>query len=167
LGRARALVEHDEPDLAVLGYGTMVFNALDAQALVGNDYRVSIYDARFAKPIDMNLIRSLVERGIPILTLEDHGVTGGFGAAVIEACHAAHLPTQRIHRLGIPERWIYQDSRSKQLAEVGLDAESIARTMREIVDDRVRSDPESPAVGRATTSGFEFPSPQPDRAAQD
>jgi deoxyxylulose-5-phosphate synthase len=52
---------------------------------------------------------------------------------VRETCHELGLPTQSIHRLGLPDRWIYQGSRSGQLAEAGIDADSIAKTVRELL----------------------------------
>ncbi len=134
LGKARALRTHDKPDLAILAYGVMALSALEAADQLSSEYRVNVYDARFAKPVDIALVKSLVSAGTPILTIEDHSLTGGFGSCVLEAAHSAGLPTTAIHRLGLPEKWIYQDSRSKQLAEVGLDAPSIARTIRAILD---------------------------------
>ena len=130
LGKARALVTHEAPDVAVLAYGVMAINALDAVDLVGEDVRVDVYDARFAKPVDMELIRSLLERGVAVVTVEDHGITGGFGAAVIEAASDMGLDSGQITRCGFPDRWVYQASRTEQLAEVGLDAESIAGVLR-------------------------------------
>ena len=132
LGKARALVEHDEPDVAVLGYGVMAINAMDAVNLLGPEHRVSVYDARFAKPVDTELLTSLLERRIPIVTIEDHGPHGGFGAAVVEAASDLGLDAGLIRRLSLPDRWVYQDGRGAQLAEVGLDAPSIARAIREV-----------------------------------
>ncbi len=97
-------------------------------------YSVAVYDARFAKPVDIDLIRSLIEAGTPILTIEDHALIGGFGTCVLEACHEAHLDTRAIHRLGLPDRWIYQGARADQLAEAGIDPTSIARKVRELLD---------------------------------
>ena len=137
LGKSRPIVECDAPDLAVLAYGTPAMKALDARELLGGDdgdYRISVYEARFAKPVDINLISKLIQQEIPILTIEDHSLTGGFGASILEACNKAGLSTQRIIRLGIPEEWIVQDSRDNQLKYVGLDAGSIAQTIREILD---------------------------------
>lgn len=134
LGKARALKTEEKPDIALFAYGVMAMNAMEAAEQLNGDYRVNVYDARFAKPVDIELLTDLIQRGVPILTLEDHALTGGFGACVLDACHAAGLPTSGIKSLGIPERWIYQDSRAKQLAEVGLDAPSIARTVREWLD---------------------------------
>ena len=104
----------------MLAYGTMAITALEAVDLLGSECRVNVYDARFAKPVDAALIRSLLERGLPVLTVEDHGIHGGFGAAVVEAASEMGLDAGRIVRLALPDRWIYQDSRSRQLAEAGL-----------------------------------------------
>ncbi len=134
LGRARALVTHDEPDAALIGYGVMSIECLHAAEHVSPELRVSVYDGRFAKPVDTQLIRSLIEAGTPIVTVEDHGPHGGFGAAVVEAANDMGLDTSRITRLSLPDAWIYQDSRSAQLHEAGIDASSIARAVRQLVD---------------------------------
>lgn len=133
-GKARALHIEEKPDAVILGYGVMAVTALEARQLLSEEYRISVYDARFAKPVDLELVRQLTAENIPILTIEDHTIVGGFGSCVLEACHEAGLPTTNIHRLAIPEHWIYQDSRARQLAEVGLDAAGIARTIRELLD---------------------------------
>ncbi len=135
LGKARPLLEHEEPDAAILGYGIMVINAMKAlEHLNGaGEYKVSVYDARFAKPVDIELVRSLIARKIPIITVEDHGVEGGFGSCVIDACNEHGLDARLIRPMGLPCRWIYQGARGEQLEEVGLDPASIARTVREVV----------------------------------
>lgn len=140
VGKARLLtpefadLDAARPDVAVLAFGTPAIAAMDARDLLGADYRVAVWDARFAKPVDAALIRSLLERGIPVLTLEDHTVVGGFGTAVVEAAQESGLDTSRVVRHGIPDHWIMQDSRGKQLAEVGLDAAGIARMVRHAAD---------------------------------
>jgi len=134
LGRARALVTTDEPDAAILGLGVMAIEAMDAVDQLNGEYAIDVFDARFAKPVDIELIRSLIERDIPIITVEDHGVEGGFGSCVVDACNELGLPTHRIHRMGIPLRWIHQGSRRWQLEEAGIDAASIARTVRHALD---------------------------------
>ncbi|MEX0775731.1 MAG: 1-deoxy-D-xylulose-5-phosphate synthase [Phycisphaeraceae bacterium] len=130
--------------LAILAYGTEVYDAHEAivNELESQGYDVALYDARFAKPVDIELVQTLVEAGIPVLTVEDHALRGGFGACVLEACNDRHIPTDLIHRLAMPERWIYQASRKAQLAETGLDAAGIARRVREILDRPVPATPE-------------------------
>ena len=140
LGKAHRLA--DGADLAILAYGTMVLEALAARSeLQSQGYRVAVYDARFAKPVDIDLVAELIESRTPVLTIEDHARTGGFGAAVLEACADRRLPTDRIHRLGHPPRWIHQASRKEQLAEAELDAPSVARHVREILDEAPAAQP--------------------------
>jgi 1-deoxy-D-xylulose-5-phosphate synthase len=132
LGKARRLA--DGGDLAILAYGFPVNHALDARTLLEKEgYSVAVYDARFAKPVDIELLRELIEADMPIVTVEDHHVMGGFGACVLEACNEHGLSTRGIRRLGLPDRWIYQGARSDQLAEAGIDADGIARTAREVL----------------------------------
>ena len=140
VGKARLLttefadLDARRPDVAVLAFGTPAIAAMDARDQLASDYQVAVWDARFAKPVDAQLIRALLERGIPVLTLEDHSVVGGFGTAVIEAAQEMGLDASRVVRHGIPDHWIMQDSRGKQLAEVGLDAAGIARMIRHAAD---------------------------------
>ncbi len=136
IGKARLLtpefadLDASRPDVAVLAFGTPAIAAADAIASLGQDYRVALWDARFAKPVDGQLVRSLIEREIPVLTLEDHSVVGGFGSAVLDAAQSMGLNTAGIVRHGIPDHWIIQDSRKDQLRQVGLDADGIARMIR-------------------------------------
>ena len=131
LGEARPLIApKGTPDAAVLAFGVPAITAADAIDKIGDDLAVALYDARFAKPVDIGLITSLIERGVPIITIEDHALIGGFGAAVLEACQQRRLDTTGITRLGLPDRWIYQDSRQDQLKDAGLDAGGIARAIR-------------------------------------
>ncbi|MBI3448857.1 MAG: 1-deoxy-D-xylulose-5-phosphate synthase [Acidobacteria bacterium] len=136
LGRAHRLVEGS--DAAILAYGFPVNSALAAQRTLADEgHSVAVYDARFAKPIDRDLIRRLVEAGTPIVTVEDHQVMGGFGSCVLEACNEMHLETSSISRLGLPDRFIGHGSRKDQQAEAGIDAASIAGKVREILRERL------------------------------
>lgn len=159
LGKARLLtprfadLDAQRPDVAILAFGTPAVAAAEAIEALGSDYRVALWDARFAKPVDVALVRALLSRDIPVLTLEDHSVVGGFGAAVVEAAQDMRLNTARVVRHGIPDHWIFQNSRKLQLAEVGLDAEGIARMIRHAADP----DRNQPFVARATESAHAHP----------
>ena len=130
LGKARPLLTHAKPDLAVLGYGVPAITAMEAVDLLANEYSVNVYDARFAKPVDEALLKDLLDRGIQVITIEDHSIKGGFGTQVLEACNRLGLDSRLVQVLGLPDNWIYQGSRGEQLAETGLDAASIARAIR-------------------------------------
>ncbi|MEM1423272.1 MAG: 1-deoxy-D-xylulose-5-phosphate synthase [Planctomycetota bacterium] len=153
LGKARAIAEHERPDVALIGYGVMTVNCLEAADLLGQEHRVSVYDGRFAKPVDRDLIARLVRAGTPVVTVEDHSVVGGFGSACVEAAADMGLDAGRITRLGLPDEWVYQDSRASQLEEVGLDAESIARSVRRLLDGKSRVEIEArPSTPHAATT---------------
>jgi len=126
LGRARLV--RDGSDAIVLAYGAAVGHAIDAADLLAAD-RISlrVVNARFAKPIDEHLIAETLAAGLPVLTVEDHSLAGGFGSAVLETAQSLRLPTEHITRLGIPaDRFIAHGSRAGQLAECGIDAAGIA-----------------------------------------
>jgi 1-deoxy-D-xylulose-5-phosphate synthase len=141
LGKARALVEQQTPDLAILAYGVMAISAMKALEHLKDEYKISVYDARFARPVDLALITSLIDSGIPIITVEDHGIVSGFGTCVLEACQEHGLDTRGITRLAIPDRWIYHGARTDQLEECGLDPAGIARAVREALDATQRRAP--------------------------
>lgn len=156
LGKARCLTpeltgEDAEMDVAVLAFGTPALTACEATEKLAGVLRVGVWDARFAKPVDKKLISSLVQREIPIVTLEDHSVIGGFGTAVLEAAQELNLPNARIVRHGLPDRWVLQDSRAKQLAEVGLDAAGIVRVIAEVANSAHGL--ESDSLGRSARVG--------------
>ena len=136
LGKAHLIkpAHSGRADAAVLAYGVMVYEALTAAEELGQQgYDVAVYDARFAEPVDIQLVEQLIQTGTPIITVEDHALAGGFGAKVLEACNDQRLATDLIHRLAMPKRWVYQDSRANQLAEAGLDASGIARAIRQFL----------------------------------
>lgn len=134
LGKARCLTPEfasakAEMDVAVLAYGTPAITACEAAENLDGVLRVGVWDARFAKPVDAGLVRSLISRGIPIVTTEDHSVIGGFGAGVLEAAQEMEHSGATIIRHGLPDRWVLQDSRSKQLSEVGLDVAGLVKVI--------------------------------------
>lgn len=130
LGKARMLTETvEKPDAAILAFGVPALACVEAAESLAPDLSVAVYDARFAKPVDRSLIRELVEAGVPILTVEEHTLQGGFGSAVLEAIEEMGLKNATIRRHGMPDRWIKQDGRKGQLAEVGLDAAGIEKQL--------------------------------------
>lgn len=145
LGKARNLtpeidIEHDEIDVAVLAFGTPAIAALEAAAKLGDSYRVAVFDARFAKPIDESLVRKLLSRKIPTITVEEHAPMGGFGSAVLDAANELGLDASCVTKLALPDSWVLQNPRSAQLAETGLDAAGIARAIRRAASGESNSD---------------------------
>ena len=121
-------------DAAILAYGSAAHHALEAaETLEGEHLDLAVYSARFAKPLDRELLAELLAADIPILTVEDHALAGGFGSAVLEAAQDLGPKGRRICRLGIPDQFISHKSRAEQLAEAGIDAEGIAAAVRKLL----------------------------------
>lgn len=139
LGKANLVLPTREeiPQVAVLAYGVSLYEARKAlEPLRAQGYDFALYDARFAKPVDIALAEKLLGENVPILTVEEHLLTAGFGSSLLEACNDRGLPTELIHRMGMPERWIRQGSRSGQLAEAEIDADAITLRLQKIIDER-------------------------------
>src|SRR5918992_804234 len=84
IGRGEVLREGDR--VALLGYGLGVQLALQAADLLErHDLEVTVADARFAKPLDQDLIAGLVAEHDLLVTIEDNVLHGGFGSAVLES----------------------------------------------------------------------------------
>lgn len=134
LGKSRTL--RDGEDATLLCYGVMCHNALAAAELLASErIEVSVINARFAKPIDRAMVRRAFESGAPVITIEDHSVSGGFGSAVLETAQEMGLTCSRFARLGMPaDRFVAHGSRSVQLAECGLDAAGIASTVQHLLE---------------------------------
>ncbi len=122
-------------DAIIIAFGTPAIDALTAaDSLAADGYRIAVYDARFAKPIDRGMVRAVLEANVPVITVEDHSIIGGFGTCFLEAAAEMNLDASRVTRLGLPDSWIMQNSRAQQLAEAGIDAAGIARAVRGAVE---------------------------------
>lgn len=135
LGKAHRLREGR--DGLLLAYGSVLHEALGAADLLAKEgLTLGVVNARFAKPLDTELLREVLacEQGALVVTVEDHALAGGFGSAVLEAAEEMGLDRGRIVRIGLPDRFIRHGSRRGQLAQVGLDAAGIAQRVREAVE---------------------------------
>ena len=132
LGKCRVMREG--PDATILAYGSMVAISMEAaERLKEEDIFVAVVNARFAKPVDEDMVTTAVTRGTPVVTVEEHSLAGGFGSAVLETANRLGLPTDGIIRLGLAERFYEHGARAGQLTEAGIDAVGIAATVRRAV----------------------------------
>jgi 1-deoxy-D-xylulose-5-phosphate synthase len=136
LGRSRRICEGN--DATFIAYGSTVATAVEAaNTLASEGIRAGVINARFAKPVDRQMIASALNRGHPVLTVEDHMLEGGFGSAVLEAAQEMRLPTGHVTRLGLPsDRFIEHGSRREQLTEAGLDAAALVAAVRRAMGSR-------------------------------
>ncbi|MFT3917235.1 MAG: 1-deoxy-D-xylulose-5-phosphate synthase [Anaeromyxobacteraceae bacterium] len=130
-----------KPDVCVFAVGTTVRPAVAAaEALAADGLAVTVVDARFVKPLDVELLVAEVGRAGRLVTVEEGCLPGGFGAACLEALEERGLVADGlpVRRLGLPDAFITHGDAAKQRAELGFDQAGIARACREIVGERAR-----------------------------
>ncbi|MEM8883609.1 MAG: 1-deoxy-D-xylulose-5-phosphate synthase [Planctomycetota bacterium] len=137
LGKAVTLREGE--DIALVAYGAMVEASLEAADLLAEQgVHATVINARFAKPIDAEAMAAAAERHALLVTVEDHTLQAGFGAAVLEALADHGVLHTRVVRLGIPDRFIEHGSRGVLLDRIGLSPARIAeRSRHELANVRI------------------------------
>jgi 1-deoxy-D-xylulose-5-phosphate synthase len=117
-------------DVAVLAVGTMVLPAVAAAAsLAADGLNITVVNCRYLKPHDELTLAALVADHKHLLVVEEGTVVNGFGAFMSHVVGAMDSGT-RVAVHGVPDRFIEQASRVRQLAQVGLDAAGIAGRVR-------------------------------------
>lgn len=113
-------------DVAILTFGTTIPMALQAAERLANEgVSVQVVNARFIKPLDEAMLHTLLQQNMPLLTIEEAVLQGGFGSAVIEFAHDHGYHGAIIDRMGIPDRFIEHGGVSQLLEEIGLTTEHV------------------------------------------
>ena len=118
LGRAEILC-HGEDGCAI-ALGSMVGRTIEAaRVLAGEGRKLTVVNARFMKPLDEELVLTLVRRFGTVVTLEENVLHGGFGSAVAGLVEQSGT-AGRVLRIGLPDRFVGQAPRKKLLEAEGL-----------------------------------------------
>jgi 1-deoxy-D-xylulose-5-phosphate synthase len=140
IGKAEIIRQGEE--LVIIGIGSTVMPSLEAAeqlALRGID--ATVVNARFAKPLDTELILDVADRAKKIVIVEENVLSGGFGAAVLELLERTAASDVKVKRLGIPDEFVTHGKQDLLRSLYHLDAPGIAN---ECVDflTRVQADAE-------------------------
>ncbi|MDO8925340.1 MAG: 1-deoxy-D-xylulose-5-phosphate synthase [Sideroxyarcus sp.] len=112
--------------VAILSFGSMLAASLQA----AEQLDATVANMRFVKPLDVELVLQLARTHDLLVTVEENTIQGGAGSAVAE-CLARHgIPVGMLH-LGLPDVFVEQGDPVQMLADCGLDANGIARSIRE------------------------------------
>ncbi len=134
IGKGR-MIQGGSGDVAFLSLGTLLPDIeAAARRLESEGVSVSIADARFAKPLDMELIRDLAANHAALITVEQSAI-GGFGAMVLQNMAAEGLLDTglKLRTMCLPDRFIDHASPDDMYAEAGLDIPSIVQTAMQVL----------------------------------
>ena len=128
VGTGRKL--HDGDDVAVLTIGPMGNNAMRAIEQLGSEASVAMYDMRFLKPIDEDILEEVGKKFKRIITVENGAIKGGLGSAVLEWMND-HGYTPKVKRLGLPDNFVEHGTVKELQHIVGIDEEGIKKAILE------------------------------------
>jgi 1-deoxy-D-xylulose-5-phosphate synthase len=115
-------------DVVIIGIGSTIMSSLEAAehlSLEGID--AMVINARFAKPLDTELILDVASRIKKIVIVEENVLSGGFGAAVLELLEKAEASDVKVKRLGIPDEFVTHGKQDFLRSLYHLDAPGIAK----------------------------------------
>jgi 1-deoxy-D-xylulose-5-phosphate synthase len=130
IGKGRKI--KDGKDVAILSIGTTGNIALEAiERIEKENISVALYDMRFVKPIDQNLLHDVFKNFEHVITIEDGTIVGGFGSAVAEFM-VDHNYKSTLKRLGIPDRFVDHGTQNELYTECGYSASHIYHTIKKL-----------------------------------
>jgi 1-deoxy-D-xylulose-5-phosphate synthase len=127
-------------DIALLAIGSTVQPALEAALeLAKQNIDATVVNARFAKPLDSELITEIANRFRKIITIEENTLSGGFGSAVLGLLETSDLHNVNLKRLGIPDEFVEHGHPSLLRAKYKLDAQGIAQQVLSLFPELARA----------------------------
>lgn len=124
-------------DVCILTFGTTIPMAMEAaKFLQKQGISVKVVNARFIKPLDEAMLEAVFRTGMPVLTVEEAVLAGGFGSAVLEFAGDRGFSDRIIRRIGIPDRFVEHGSVKELWQEIGLTKDRLIREVRQILPQK-------------------------------
>jgi 1-deoxy-D-xylulose-5-phosphate synthase len=137
IGKGRLVKEGD--DVAILSIGHIGNLALDAaHKLDLSGISTALYDMRFVKPLDEELLHTVFSKFKKIITIEDGTIVGGMGTAILEFM-AEHRYTAEVKMLGMPDAIVEHGEQSELYTECGYDVPAIIKTAQQLAGRKVNA----------------------------
>ncbi len=137
VGKGHILIEGDE--VAILNLGTRLEVCKEASKILNNNnIYPTLADARFAKPLDTNLIDKLLENHKYLVTIEE-GSIGGFASHVLNYIHNVRIKktTISVKNIFFPDKFIGHMKPEEQYEEIKMDTNSIVQKISSLYDDKI------------------------------
>ncbi len=128
LGKGRKLKTGD--DVSIIAVGATVYPALQAaEKLAIDGISAEVIDARFVKPLDVELIEASALKTGKVVTVEENVLAGGFGSGVVEMLADRGRKGVEFCRLGVRDQFVEHGTQSQLRALLGIDSEGIAKSV--------------------------------------
>ena len=135
----KGVILNEGNDVAVLNLGSRLQSCHEAIKILNiRGINPTLADARFAKPIDTDLLDLLLDNHKYLLTIEE-GSSGGFSASVLNYIHNKRikLTSTKVNNIFFPDKFVDHQSSDDQYSEIGMDADSISKKILKIYEDNV------------------------------
>lgn len=127
-------------DAVILTFGTTIPMAVHAaEQLREQGVSVEVVNARFIKPMDTEMLHAIFSRNIPIVTLEEAVLKGGFGSGVLEFAEENEYRGHIIDRMGIPDQFIEHGDVAELMDEIHLNSDEVVKVIQKHVASKARS----------------------------
>lgn len=124
-------------DAAILTFGTTIPMAMEAAGILEESgVSIKVVNARFIKPMDETYLHDLLGKNMPIITIEEACLAGGFGSGVLEFAHDKGYHHATIDRMGIPDVFIEHGSINKLLDEIGLTTKEVVERIQALLPSK-------------------------------
>lgn len=124
-------------DAVILTFGTTIDMALEASERMKKEGRsVRVVNARYIKPLDDGMLHDIMKEGLPILTVEEAVLQGGFGSSILEFAEEHGYSSQWVKRMGVPDRFIEHGSVDKLWEEIGLTPDNMVHHLKHMVPNK-------------------------------
>lgn len=119
-------------DAVILAFGTTIPMALHAaEQLREEGIQVEVVNSRFIKPLDEEMLASIFKRNVPVLTIEEAVLQGGFGSAVLEYAHDNGHQNAVIDRMGIPDLFVEHGDVAELMDEIHLNSDEVVKKVKQ------------------------------------
>jgi len=123
-------------DILILAIGQSVCESLKAYDKLISEHGINatVVNCRFVKPLDIELISSLIREIPRVITVEEHVLQGGFGSAVLESLNDIGLYNFKIKRLGIPDIFVDHGPQDLLRAKYKINSDAIVNAALKLID---------------------------------
>ncbi|WP_071460081.1 1-deoxy-D-xylulose-5-phosphate synthase [Bacillus massilinigeriensis] len=124
-------------DAVILTFGTTIPMALEAaSSLEKEGIAVKVINARFLKPLDIAMLTEILRDNLPILTIEEAVLQGGFGSFIMETAQELGFEGAIIDRMGIPDKFIEHGNVDSLLEEIGMTEKQVKLKIKKLAKQK-------------------------------